>query len=343
MDRWPAELEMDLALELVNHVSPAVADLLMEKLHAAETERKAAQEQADAAAVALIEFKAKQHASCTGARWSYTVKVGLVMISAVLLVAAPAAWLHRAMTLDLGVTDGAATALPTRVDKVCETVEPFVLSPAPMCHAALHRFGTAANTMQRHRQAISEGYARVLQESSQWIHVARELQNGGKPVLPGMKPVQLDPLAELDARIAEVEAKLAQMQRTERRERMERLETELVELEERASLLWRKRRSNEQEVQEGKASQLSPVPATSQSPTELQIPSINARAASWSKEAALNPHLEELEAHAPPALTQEEEQLLCEEAPRPALFAMELLMELQSSDASRDHTGSNSE
>lgn len=43
-DAWPGDSEMELALELVNHISPEVADRLIERLRAAEAARMAAEE-----------------------------------------------------------------------------------------------------------------------------------------------------------------------------------------------------------------------------------------------------------------------------------------------------------
>jgi hypothetical protein len=261
------------------------------------------------------------------------------MFTLVLLTAALAAWLHRQGVIPWTMAGADDVEL-----KVCEAVEPFVLSPTPVCQAALHKLANATEILRRHRETVSEGYARVLQESSQWLEIARELQNGRRPVLvndaeeelvlaAGVQSVAETSTSKLDARITQVEEQLVQLDRTEANgvepasditpptrdrdfdcqldARIETLEKELAELDARASMLFT-RGVEELETQASgpdvQSRNVSTTPSQLTSATQLET---------WAAAAGGCPQ-------------GSEEWLLCEQASRSARAAMEALMKWRS-------------
>jgi hypothetical protein len=225
------------------------------------------------------------------------------MLMLALLAAALAAWLYcqGINTWTMGGVDDVGL-------KVCETVEPFVLSPSPVCQAALLKLANETETLRRHREAVGEGYARVLQESSQWLEIARDLQNGRKPaLLDRTEATDGGPASDITPPTRDADF------RSQYDARIETLEKELAELDAQASILFT-RGVDALELQ----ASVSDLQSDNISTTPSQLPSATQLEA-WASAAGACPH-------------GSEEQLLCEQALRPARAEMEALMRLRSAD-----------
>lgn len=206
-DQWSTESEMEVALEVVNHVPPVMQDRLIERLRAAEDARTAAEDRAATAALAAAAEADAEAEAAAGARasqvasasdearsTSYCWWVVVFLLAAVVYfggAADPSSW-SPAVTTESSQAPSAAlpqkqpsaalAASGSRNDQVCGTTDadehnlsdPITLA----CEATLGEVQKETEALRRHRDELAHGYGRALEEMSQWLSFLRVMREG---------------------------------------------------------------------------------------------------------------------------------------------------------------------
>jgi len=175
---------MELALELVNHVPPGIADRLLERLRATESARCAAEERCTIAEERCATARAT--VSVVAAAPSHSGLRSCVLIA---LVSAVVAW---GLTLAIIFTPAPPPCperrqLPTHAGRVppessapqdtlqaCSGGENGT-EPNTVCEAHLVQVREEAAELRRRRSELETGYNRVLEAISEWTDFLRRV------------------------------------------------------------------------------------------------------------------------------------------------------------------------
>lgn len=169
---------MELALELVNHVPPATADQLLDRLRTAEAALVEAEERLDAA-----RRRASRPSVVGGPCGSFFVAVLSLAVTATLAVALCTTWfdvagLFRAVPLTCG---NAAGWTSPQNDK---SVRPWLtdtsdngleLCISSACALVLEEARADEAALQRSHEELQAGYNQALQAMGSWIQFVRDV------------------------------------------------------------------------------------------------------------------------------------------------------------------------
>jgi len=175
-DTWHGDSELELALELVNHVPPHVADRLIKRLRSAEAARCSAEDRCRQAEERRAQAESvTQRSGLTSCRWLLWP-----------LLAVLACWALERSVVGQSLSSPATGALPSMraaqkeqaipeiavEEEVCgselETSEQSQAA-ALACEALLWEAQEEAEELRRRNKDLQDGYAGALQAVSQWV------------------------------------------------------------------------------------------------------------------------------------------------------------------------------
>lgn len=165
---------MELALELVNHVPPDIADGLIERLRRTEAARSEAEERCLRAEARCAAAAARARASTGSALHS----CGSLLFAAALAFALTLA-LARGLAPLASASVAAAAAHAAGAETAVPRVPAKVLSvhagddPHAVCQDLLREVRGETETLRRRHSELREGYNRALEEVGSWLDFLR--------------------------------------------------------------------------------------------------------------------------------------------------------------------------
>ncbi|CAE7273049.1 unnamed protein product, partial [Symbiodinium sp. CCMP2456] len=202
--------EMELALELVNHVRPEVADRLLQRLRGAETARQLAEER----------FQRARSQEGRWCRCGRIVDVALVVTLLVLLAVQVADRFSQ-----LGTKDPDPSPQPPQA-QMRQDIESPLFSQVPAhalqenvsdsnvsCEAFLQEALLETDQLKRRHEHLQAGFAGALQAASQWVgFLQRAATNASHGNLAECREAAKPGQAAIEALLAEAGSEESQSQ-----------------------------------------------------------------------------------------------------------------------------------